>query len=84
MKLSPIIKAEDLLLINSSEIVIIDASAGSQTRYDQTHLSGALFADVNKDLANIGDFAAGGRHPLPRAAQFATVLQKLGIQTTAM
>lgn len=79
-KLSPILKADELIrLIKSEEIVIIDASAGSKARYDQAHLSGALFADVNSDLANIGDFAIGGRHPLPTLAQFAGFLQRFGI-----
>ncbi|RZL29756.1 MAG: sulfurtransferase, partial [Pedobacter sp.] len=55
------------------------ASAGSQVRYDEQHLAGAIFVDVNDDLANIGDFAVGGRHPLPSLEQFANTLQKLGI-----
>ena len=81
MKLiSPIIKPEELTWLNQDdEIVIIDASAGSKARYGEQHLAGALFADVNHDLANIGDFAAGGRHPLPTFEQFSIVLQKLGI-----
>jgi len=79
-KLSPIIKPEDLTWLNQDdEIVIIDASAGSKSRYDEQHLAGAIFADVNEDLANIRDFAAGGRHPLPSLEQFANTLQKLGI-----
>ena len=79
-KLSPIIQPEDLTWLNQDdEIVIIDASAGSKTRYETEHLAGALFADVNEDLANVGDFALGGRHPLPGSDQFASVLQKLGI-----
>jgi len=78
--LSPVIKPEDLTWLNQDEeIVIIDASAGSKTRYDEQHLTGALFVDVNEDLAAIGDFAVGGRHPLPSFEQFSTVLQKLGI-----
>lgn len=78
--ISPIIKPEELTWLNQDdEIVIIDASAGSKVRYDEQHLAGALFADVNEDLANIGDFAKGGRHPLPTFEQFAQVLQKLGI-----
>ena len=78
--LSPIINPEDLTWLNQDEeIVIVDASAGSKSRYEEQHLSGALFVDVNEDLANIGDYAIGGRHPLPTVEQFAQVLQKLGI-----
>jgi len=79
-KTSPIIKPEELTWLNlDDEIVIVDASAGSKARYDEQHLAGAIFADVNEDLANIGDFSEGGRHPLPTAEQFSSVLQKLGI-----
>ena len=79
-KLSPIIKPVDLIqLSKSEEIIIIDASAGSKARYDENHLTGALFADVNNDLANIGDFADGGRHPLPTFEQFEVILGKFGI-----
>jgi thiosulfate/3-mercaptopyruvate sulfurtransferase len=76
---SPIIQPAELLELNPEEFVLIDASAGSKARYDESHLSGAFYADVNTDLANIGDFAIGGRHPLPTLEQFATVLQKFGI-----
>ncbi|GGE54850.1 thiosulfate/3-mercaptopyruvate sulfurtransferase [Pedobacter psychrotolerans] len=79
-KLSPIINPEDLSSLNLNEdIVMIDASAGSKARYEEQHLAGSLFVDVNNDLANIGDFAKGGRHPLPKLDQFAQLLQKLGI-----
>ena len=78
--LSPIIKPEDLTWLNQDEeIVMLDASAGSKARYEMEHLAGAHFVDVNEDLANIGDFANGGRHPLPTSEQFAIVLQKFGI-----
>ncbi|WP_240916491.1 sulfurtransferase [Pedobacter sp. HDW13] len=80
IKLSPIIKPAELTWLNQDEeIVIIDASAGSKERYDEQHLAGALFADVNNDLANIVDFAVGGRHPLPTLEQFTLVLQRFGI-----
>jgi len=79
-KISSILKPEELTWLNlDNEIVIVDASAGSKARYDEQHLAGAIFADVNDDLANISDFAKGGRHPLPTLDQFSKVLQKLGI-----
>ncbi|MES2829995.1 MAG: sulfurtransferase [Bacteroidota bacterium] len=78
--LSPIIKANDLLELSKTEdLIIIDANAGSKPAYDQNHLKGALYADVNTDLANIGDFATGGRHPLPTKEQFSSFLQKFGV-----
>ncbi|OWK69549.1 sulfurtransferase [Pedobacter sp. AJM] len=79
-KLPPIIHPAALASLRANnDIIIIDASAGSKARYVEQHLAGALFADVNEDLANIGDFAKGGRHPLPDVKQFAQVLQKFGI-----
>jgi thiosulfate/3-mercaptopyruvate sulfurtransferase len=76
---SPIIQPAELLELNPEEFVLFDASAGSKTRYEESHLNGAFFIDVNTELANIGDFSVGGRHPLPTLEQFATVLQKFGI-----
>jgi thiosulfate/3-mercaptopyruvate sulfurtransferase len=79
MKLSPIIQPAELLKLNPNKFVLIDASAGSKARYDKNHLAGALYIDLNTDLADIKDFAIGGRHPLPTFAQFAEVLQRFGI-----
>lgn len=78
-KLSPIIQPSDLVQLNPDQIVLIDASAGSKARYDENHLKGALYIDLNTDLANIEDFAVGGRHPLPTLKQFAQVLKQFGI-----
>jgi thiosulfate/3-mercaptopyruvate sulfurtransferase len=77
--MSPIIQPQDFVKVNPAEIVLIDASAGSKPRYDENHLAGALYMDLNEDLANIQDFAIGGRHPLPTLEQFAEVLGRFGI-----
>jgi thiosulfate/3-mercaptopyruvate sulfurtransferase len=79
MKLSPIIQPSELIELKSDEFALIDASAGSKARYDTNHLTGALYIDLNTDLADIKDFAIGGRHPLPSLAQFSAVLKKFGI-----
>lgn len=79
MKLSPIIQPSELVYLNPDEFILFDASAGSKARYDENHLAGAFYIDLNTDLANIGDFALGGRHPLPTLAHFAEVLGKFGI-----
>jgi thiosulfate/3-mercaptopyruvate sulfurtransferase len=78
-KLSPIIQPTELTNLNSNDFVLIDASAGSKTRYNENHLAGALYIDLNTDLANIQDFAVGGRHPLPTVEQFVAVLKRFGI-----
>lgn len=80
MQKSPsIIQPEALIQLATEEFVLIDASAGSKAQYEQQHLKGALYIDLNTDLAEIGDFAVGGRHPLPSLEKFAQTLQKFGI-----
>jgi thiosulfate/3-mercaptopyruvate sulfurtransferase len=79
MKLSPIIQPAELVNLNPHEFILFDASAGSKARYDENHLAGAFYIDLNTDLADIKDFAIGGRHPLPTLAHFAEVLGNLGV-----
>ena len=54
-KLSPIINAEELVKLNSSEIILIDARAGInvEENYKAKHLKGARYVDLNKDLATV-------------------------------
>ncbi len=80
-KVSPVVKPGKLLLLMSSTtIVLIDASAGSKERYAKAHLTRALYVDLDKQLANIKpDPSNGGRHPLPDFEQFSKVLKQLGI-----
>lgn len=77
--ISPIIQPSELLALDPKNYILIDASAGSKPRYDESHLADALYVDLNTDLANIGDFAIGGRHPLPSPEQFGILLGNLGI-----
>lgn len=83
MKISPIIKAEELLELHPSiPIILIDASAGKDAKanYDTQHLKGAYFVDMNTQLADIqADVSIGGRHPLPTPQQFSETLSNLGI-----
>ncbi len=80
-KLSPIINAEELLKLNSSEIILIDARAGinAEENYHKEHLKSARYVDLNKDLATAENPAKGGRHPLPSFSKFSEVLSQLGI-----
>jgi len=83
MKLSPIIQPSELISLNTDDYILFDASAGSKARYDEKHLAGAFYIDLNTDLANIGDFVVGGRHPLPMLDHFAETLGKFGIDETS-
>lgn len=85
--ISPIIQASELLALYPSEnLVLVDVSTGKDARanYDKNHLDGALFADMNTQLASIKeDPSDGGRHPLPGIKQFSGTLSKLGISPTS-
>lgn len=86
MKISPIINTEELLNLNNENLVIIDAGSGKAAfeNYKTKHLDGALYVDLNDDLAEIPVNAKnGGRHPLPSLNKFVDVLQKLGIAETS-
>lgn len=80
---TPIITTHNLLKIyKNNNVIIIDASNGpnAKSNYLINHLDGALFIELNTDLANIkDDFKNGGRHPLPDTNQFSETLSNFGI-----
>jgi thiosulfate/3-mercaptopyruvate sulfurtransferase len=82
-KLSPIIQVSDLNeLFKRNELIILDVSNGkeAQSKYKQKHLDGAIFIDLNSQLADIKeDLSKGGRHPLPTTENFSKLLSTLGI-----
>ncbi|NQV53030.1 MAG: sulfurtransferase [Flavobacteriales bacterium] len=84
---SPLLSAAAFLsLINGPELVILDATFGpnAQEQYLQSHIKGAHWVDLNRQLSDIGpDPSRGGRHPLPSASDFAQTLGKLGIDPTS-
>ncbi len=86
-KLSPIIDPKTFInQYDVSKFIIIDARSGPNAKknYLNNHLMGALFVDLNTDLAEIkSDFAQGGRHPLPIASKFSKVITNLGISPTS-
>lgn len=81
--MSPLITAKELAgLLQKGHIVLIDARSGpnGRAKYEQEHLAGAQFVDLDQDLANVKpDPAQGGRHPLPEPDRFAELLGRLGI-----
>jgi len=81
--MDPIIKPTELLpLLLAQQVVLVDARTGPNARsqYQQLHLAGAHYVDLEQDLAGeVVDPAHGGRHPLPAVARFAGLLGQLGI-----
>jgi thiosulfate/3-mercaptopyruvate sulfurtransferase len=56
----------------------LDGRSGRDA-YDQGHLPGAVFVDLDEQLAAHTDPTAGGRHPLPDPEAFARDMAQLGI-----
>ena len=83
--ISPIINASELLKIyQNNNFLIIDARSGTNAKstYETEHLEGALFLNLETQLAKIEDNAAiGGRHPLPKITAFLNTIADCGIST---
>jgi len=82
---SPLISADELFK-SISDIILIDARAGANAfeMYQNEHLKGARFVELNHDLAAIPENPAnGGRHPLPTPEDFAKTLSALGISPSS-
>lgn len=78
--ISPLVTVEELSNLNN--VVLIDARAGANAfeNYQNEHLKGARFVDLNRDLASIPENPAnGGRHPLPSIEDFSKTLSSSGI-----
>ena len=81
---STLISVEQLKAISA---VVIDCSAdlakpeAGRAQFEEQHIAGALFADINTDLATHDPALAvnGGRHPLPSREHFALWLSACGI-----
>jgi thiosulfate/3-mercaptopyruvate sulfurtransferase len=56
----------------------LDGRSG-RAAYERGHLPGAVFVDVDADLAAHGGPPTDGRHPLPEPADFAAAMAALGI-----
>jgi thiosulfate/3-mercaptopyruvate sulfurtransferase len=58
---------------------LVDARGGGRAEHEKSHLRGALFADLESDLATPRDPHRGGRHPLPDIAAWCKTLGRWGI-----
>lgn len=79
--MQPLIEASELQHLAGGTYVLIDARGfgNSRERYEQGHLDGALYVDLEDLAAHTDNPALGGRHPLPNPANFAALLGSLGI-----
>ena len=81
-----LISVSELQALGKS-VVVIDCSAdltnpaAGRQQFEEQHIAGALFADINTDLATHDPALAvnGGRHPLPSREHFAQWLGACGI-----
>ena len=76
--MKPLIAAADLAERIDS-VRLIDARGGGAAAYAESHLRGAVFADLERDLAKVGDPRRGGRHPLPEIGTWCRTLGRWGI-----
>ena len=68
--------ADDDVIVCDVRFHLDDHDRGRR-EYDTSHVPGARFVDLHTELA--GDHEGGGRHPLPRVADFAALLGRLGV-----
>src|SRR3954463_13940597 len=57
----------------------LNRPGAGRAAYDAAHIPGAIFVDLDRDLADPDGLGAPGRHPLPSPAVFAARLGSLGI-----
>lgn len=69
--------ASTAVRVMDARFALADPQSGAQA-YAQGHLPGALHADLNRDLADLGK-TGHGRHPLPDSDTFAATLGRWGI-----
>jgi thiosulfate/3-mercaptopyruvate sulfurtransferase len=73
--LSALMRERDLLVIDCRSD-LADPARGAR-EYAQSHIPGAVYADLNRDLSDLSKHGLG-RHPLPDAQAFSTVLGRWG------
>ena len=85
MSFGPLVDAT-WLADSPATVVVVDvrwsvAEGPGRAAYDEAHIPGAVFADLDTDLAAPAT-AEGGRHPLPAPEFFAASMGALGIDNS--
>ena len=83
----PLITPDELSrLLGRAELVLLDASyqlgrpGWGREQFRQAHLPGAVFVDVDTELAApVAPGTVGGRHPLPDPAAFQAAMRRAGV-----
>ena len=71
------------LRVVDARFVLAGADAGAGERaWGESHLPGAGYVHLDRDLSDHRKPTSAGRHPIPDAADFRKVLQRLGIAPT--
>ena len=83
---SPLVQVDELASwIGDPNVVIVDLRwylgrpGDGRAAYEAGHLPGAIFLDLDEDLADPNGFGAPGRHPLPDPAAFVARMAASGI-----
>jgi thiosulfate/3-mercaptopyruvate sulfurtransferase len=80
---SPLMSAERLAELPEAALVILDVrwrlgGPPGRADYDAAHIPGAVFVDLDTELADPP--GPGGRHPLPDPARLQAVLRRAGVR----
>jgi thiosulfate/3-mercaptopyruvate sulfurtransferase len=85
---SPIVSVEALAArLGDPDLLVVDTRwylgrpGAGRVAYDEGHIPGAIYLDLDADLADLEGFGAPGRHPLPGPAAFASRMADAGIGT---
>ena len=83
---SPLVQVDELASwIGDRNLVIVDLRwylgrpGDGRAAYDAGHIPGAIFIDLDEDLADPNGFGSPGRHPLPTPEAFAERMSAAGI-----
>ena len=83
--MNPLISVEELkALMNAPGLVLLDVRAHltdhglGRRLYDEGHIPGARFADLEDDVAGCRS-GTNGRHPLPDSGRFCVNMRRLGV-----